>query len=542
MLADQKSPLLTEGSPRFSQRSPLISQRSPFLSGRSPLLSQGSPNLRFEDEDEEDPAPTPNIIAAIISTWIATFLAAADSTITSTLSATIADEFDSLAIISWLGSGYLIGLTATQPLSGKLSDIFGRRASFCFASGMFTLGNLACGFSRSRVILIVARIVTGIGGGGCISIATFIATDNIPLSRRGTWQGIGAVVYTSGMGLGAVIGGAINDAVGWRWAFVGIAPVSLVAGVGVAVFVPRHAETKQSLSKRLARVDFAGAVTLVSSLVLLLVGLNHEGREVITPLFLVTIPLGVALLAAFILIEWRWAVEPIIPLSLFRSRTVVAACLTAWFMSMAFYALTFYVPLYMQLLGHTTSAIGLRLLPDSIGAGLGSFLVGLVIRVTGRYGIFRSITPALLLIGAGGFSFISMHTPWVLPEFFLLCKGFGMGGALTMLILALLHAVPHEKHATATSALYAFRSTGATIGLSAASAVFYGRLNDHSSTDMPSCVDSEECYLDALYGAFRLALVFAFAGLVSAMFVASYNTKSKERVDDDRASSRRRWG
>ncbi|KAJ5152110.1 Major facilitator superfamily domain general substrate transporter [Penicillium capsulatum] len=524
MPVDPRSPLLGENSPRLSQKSPL-------LSDRSPLLSQGSPNLRVDDD--EDPAPAPNIIAAIVATWIATFLAAADSTITSTLSATIAEEFDSLAIISWLGSGYLIGLTATQPLSGKLSDIFGRRASFCFASGMFTLGNLICGVSRSRVLLIVARIVTGIGGGGCISIATFIASDNIPLSRRGTWQGIGAVVYTSGMGLGAVIGGAINDAVGWRWAFVGIAPISLVAGIGVAIFVPRHLETGQSLHKQLNRIDFAGAATLVSSLVLLLVGLNHEGREMVTPLFLITMPIGMLLFALFLLIEWRWAVEPIIPLSLFRRRTVVAACLTAWFMSMAFYALTFHVPLYLQLLGHTTSAIGLRLLPDSIGAGLGSFLVGLVIRVTGKYGIFRSITPALLLVGAGGI-FVHLDAYPVDTS-----GGFGMGGALTMLILALLHAVPHQEHATATSALYAFRSTGATIGLSAASAVFYGRLNDHSATDMAGCMDSGECYLDALHGAFRLALVFAFAALVAAMFVESSHTKSREEhTENGRATSR----
>lgn len=509
------------------QRSPLLAQRSPALSDRSPLLSQGSPNLGVEPE--HDPPPSPNIVAAIVSTWVATFLAAADSTITSTLSATIAQEFDSLAVISWLGSGYLIGLTATQPLCGKLSDIFGRRASFCFVSGMFTIGNLVCGLARSKLILIVARVLAGIGGGGCISMSTFIASDNIPLSRRGTWQGVGALAYTAGMGLGAVIGGAINDAVGWRWTFIGIAPVSMAAGVGVAIFVPRQSENTQSLHKLLGRVDFAGAVTLVSALVLISIGLNHEGREMVTPLFLGTIPVGLFLLAVFLLIEWRWASEPIIPLSLFRRRTVVAACLTAWFMSMAFYALTFYVPLYLQRLGHSTGEMGLRLLPDSIGAGLGSFLVGVVIRATGQYGIFRWTMTTLLLIGAGGFSFISTRTPWILPEIYLFCKGFGMGGALTMLILALLHAVPHEKHATATSALYAFRSTGATIGLSAASAVFYGRLNDHRSRGMTTCVESEECYMDALHGAFRLALVFAFAGVVSAVFVVSYKTNPRDK-------------
>ncbi|CAI7573704.1 unnamed protein product [Penicillium pancosmium] len=465
-------------------------------------------------EFNSDNPINPRIIAGIIATWIATFLAAADSTITSTLSATIAAEFDSLAIISWLGSGYLIGLTATQPLSGKLSDIFGRRASFCTAASLFTIGNLACGFAHSKFPLICARVITGIGGGGCISIATFIASDNIPLHRRGTWQGFSAVVYTTGMGLGAVIGGAINDAVGWRWAFIGIAPISLVPVVGVAMFVPKdeHVSSK-GFRKLLLRVDFA-------------VGLNHEGEQIVTRQFIIAIPLGIFLLVIFLLIEARWATEPIIPLSLFRQRTVVASCLTAWFLSMAFYALTFYVPLYMKQLGYSTSEIGVRLLPDSIGAGLGSFLVGLVIRVTGKYGIFRYTMPLLVVTAAAGFYWISMETPWVLPEIYLFFKGFGMGGALTMLILALLHAVPHEKHATATSALYAFRSTGSTMGLSAASAVVSSRLGQ-SSGGVSACAETEECYMHAIRGAFELALGCAFAGLVSALFIANYETRPK---------------
>ncbi|KAJ5656087.1 Major facilitator superfamily domain general substrate transporter [Penicillium longicatenatum] len=502
---------------------------------QSPLLPQGSPGRKPRSPlvpIQEDPQVKPAVIAAIVSTWIATFLAAADSTITSTLSATIAYEFGSLTLVSWLGSGYLIGLTATQPLSGKLSDIFGRRVTFCVASGLFTIGNLICGFSHSKIVLVTARVITGIGGGGCISTATFIASDNIPLHRRGIWQGVGAVVYTSGMGLGAVIGGAVNDAAGWRWAFIGIAPVSLVAGLGVATFVPNNINGQQNFREMLSRVDFLGAATLVSSLVLLMLGLNHGGSQEGSPLFVIVVPLGTMLLLTFIIIEYRWAKEPIIPLSLFGRRTVVAACLTAWFMSMAFYALTFYIPLYLQMLGHSTGETGLYLLPDSIGAGLGSFLVGLVIRVTGGYGVFRYTMTLLLVIASVGFVVISRETHWILPELYLSCKGFGMGGGLTMLILAILHAVPHEKHATATSALYAFRSTGSTVGLSAASAIFNYRLNQASLVKGTACVEGDDCYLDALHQAFKFALCLACAGLVSALFIGCSSTKSRQEDGD----------
>ncbi|KAJ5310090.1 Catalase-peroxidase [Penicillium atrosanguineum] len=361
-----------------------------------------------------------DIVAGIISTWIATFLAAADTTITATLSSTIAEEFDSLAIISWLGSGYLISITVTQPLSGKLSDIFGRKLSFCFSTCMFTIGNLLCGFASSKAVLILARVIAGIGGGGCIAISTFIASDDIPLKRRGTWQGTSAVMYTLGIGLGAVIGGTVNDSFGWRWVFIGIAPISLVSCVLVFIFLPRGTEREQGLLEMLSRVDFAGCVTLVAPLVLLLIGLNHEGDQIVTAQFLITIPLGTVWFVLFLLIEWRWANEPIIPLSLFCRRTVIATCLTAWFMSSSLYILLYYVPLYLQMLGYTPSQVRLRILPYSIGSGVGSFLMGLIIRVIGN---FRYITPMPMVVATVGFAFIGRTTHWVIPELYLLCKG-----------------------------------------------------------------------------------------------------------------------
>ncbi|KAJ5689917.1 Major facilitator superfamily domain general substrate transporter [Penicillium macrosclerotiorum] len=483
-------------------------------------MASERPSLSHDNDAPVKPA----IVAGIISTWVATFLAAADSTITSTLSATIANEFQSLALISWLGTAYLIGMTATQPLSGKLTDIFGRRISFCCASGLFTVGNLVSGLSHSKLILIVARVLSGIGGGGCISIATFIASDHIPLRRRGLWQGIGAVNYTTGMAVGAAVGGVVNDAAGWRWAFLGIAPISFAAGIGVAIFVPEHRKSYETPSELFNRVDLAGAATLVASLVLLLVGLNHDGPQLVNRVFEITIPPGLALFAAFLLIETRWAKEPIIPLSLFRRRTVVATCLTAWFMSMSYYALSFYIPLYFQMLGYSTGQIGLRLLPDFIATALGSFLVGLLIRITGQYGFFRYSMPVLLVGSAAGFGWISTQTHWVLPESYLALKGFGMGGTLTMLLLALLHEVPHDRHATATSALYAFRSTGASVGLSSAGAIFNSQISQSASKLGVPCKIGEPCYMDALHRTFKLALGLAAAGLVSALFIRAHST------------------
>ncbi|KAJ5677822.1 Major facilitator superfamily domain general substrate transporter [Penicillium maclennaniae] len=242
---------------------------------------------------------------------------------------------------------------------------------------MFTIGNLICGFASSKAVLIIARVLAGIGGGGCISISTFIASDYVPLAA-GTF----AVMYTLGIGLGAVIGGTVNDTFGWRWVFNGITPFSLISCVLVAVFLPNGTEREYGLFEMLCRVDFVGCVTLVASLVLHLTGLNHEGDQIVTAQVLVTNPLGTGLFVLFLLIEWRWGKEPIIPLSLFRRRTVVATCLTAWFMSSSLYILLYYVPLYLQIARLHTYAGRTSHFALLDGSRVGLVLDGLIIRVT----------------------------------------------------------------------------------------------------------------------------------------------------------------
>ena len=485
-------------------------------------------------------------------------LTGADSTITSTLSSTIASEFHSLAIISWLGSAYLIAVTTTQPLSGKLTDIFGRRSGFVLCLVLFGLGNLTCGLARSKGIIILGRALAGIGGGGINSIATFITSDLIPLRRRGIWHGMGMIVYTSGVGLGGVIGGAINEKWGWRWAFIALTPLTVISGLGTAYYLPSRASSKnQSLVSQLRRIDFGGSVALVLAISLLLIGLNQEdfsaasSRHVLN----IVLPLAAASFVAFVVIELYYAREPVFPIELFKKRTVSGACLACLFTSMAVYTLMFYVPLYFQLRGYNTRETGIRLLPEPIGGGVGSLVAGIIMRCTGRYGILKTIILGLFIAGSTGFATVSLGTPFILPELFLFFNGVGLGGILSVMLLALLSSVKHEYQAVTTSIQYAFRSVGATIGISVSSVVFrklvksrlggvavpgvlysnagIGDLGDvlrHCShavqgrqEDCPQLMNS---YMYALHGTFLLAMSFAIAGFISGMVTKNYRLRS----------------
>jgi predicted MFS family arabinose efflux permease len=491
------------------------------------------------------------------------------------LSATIASEFGSLTIISWLGSAYLISLATVQPLSGKLTDIFGRRPGLICCLAFFALGNAICGLAHSKEVMILGRVLAGIGGGGCISISTFISSDLIPLRRRGMWHGVGHITYSAGIGLGGVGGGVINDSWGWRWAFLVIIPFTIISGIGVAVFLPDHAPQKEkNIKAGLRRIDFGGSIVLVSALVLLLYGLNHEDSTgAPSPLLLkVTLPMAAVLFAAFVVIETCFVAEPIIQVTLLRLRTVSGVCLASWFNSMGMYTLMFYVPLYFQLRGYRTSETGIRLLPEAVGAAIGSFGAGLTSRLTGRYGFSKVIVLGLFIGGAGGFFTCTINTAALLPETYLLMNGMGFGGMLTVMLLALLSAVDHQHQAVTTAMLYAFRSAGATIGVTASGILFRqvlaSQLQGNQVSDMPASGSNSglrgleqnfrECsrrhdnepsncppklldaYMYALHATFLLAMSFAIAGFISGMATKNYQlrtTLDREEGDGQRGRS-----
>ena len=403
-------------------------------------------------------------------------------TITSTLSADIALDLGSLTIISWLGSAYLIATAVVQPLSGKLTDIFGRRAGLYFCCFFFTLGNAVCGIPHSKSTMVLGRMAAGLGGGGLNTISAIVGNDLIPLRTRGLVQGFGMVTYSAGIGLGGVVGGAIGDVWGWRWAFLILIPLTLVTAFGVWLFIPGPTKDgDRPIRKLISRVDFLGSFFLSAAIALLLWCLNSDNYSNTTPRLDLgfALPISISLFSLFILVEARWASEPIIPLNIMRNRTIAAAALASFFQMMTMYTLMFYIPLYLQVKGFSPKEVGILLLPEPLGAALGSLTSGAVMRATGGYGLSKFFFLGIFTIGAAGYSSSGLHTANWKPEVFLFINGFGFGGSLTVLLLALLSAVRHEMQAVATSLMYTFRSIGATLGVTVAGILFRRVLLDH---------------------------------------------------------------
>jgi hypothetical protein len=244
--------------------------------------------------------------------------------------------------------------------------------------------------------------------------------------------------------------------------------------VAVKVKIP----VKESDTARIKRVDFLGAITLVLTLVSLLLGLNTGGNQVpwTHPLVLASLVMSAVFLGIFIYVEARVASEPVIPVRLLLNRTVAAACLTNWFTTMSVFGLLFYLPVYFQVQGLSATAAGARLIPQAIGTSIGSLGSGIIMRASGRYNLLNYVAMVLQVLSAGLICTLNLSTPIGLPFVYFFLGGASYGSMLTITLVALISAVDHQHHAVVTSASYAFRSTGSTIGITIGSAVFQNTL------------------------------------------------------------------
>lgn len=415
-----------------------------------------------------------------------------DMTIVSTLSVPISSYFNSLSLLSWVASSYLVSTSACQPLLGKLTDIFSRRTGLIYSNVLFGLGNLLSGIATQPWMIILGRVVAGMGGGGLNAISTFIMSDLVPLRRRGVWQGMGNICFGVGAAGGGLFGGWINDTWGWRWAFLVQVPFMVFSTILVLCKV--NIPIKEHDQSRLKRIDFLGSFTLTISLVLLLIGLNTGGNQVpwTHPLIIAAFILAAIFLGLFVYVEECVALEPVIPVNLLLHRTVMSACLTNWFTTMVTMSIITYIPVYFQVSGNSATEAGARLAPYAIGTAMGSMGFGVLMNATGRYLFFGWLSLLLVVIANADIVTFNLHTSVWEPFAVMAALGVGYGGMLTITLVALVAAVDHRLQAIVTSASYAFRSTGSCIGITVASSIFQNLLKQELWTHLGSLPNADE--------------------------------------------------
>ncbi|KAL8725694.1 MAG: hypothetical protein Q9166_007208 [cf. Caloplaca sp. 2 TL-2023] len=479
---------------------------------------------------------------------IGVFLSAADQTLIVTMYGKIGSDLKALNKTSWVSTAYFLTISSFQPLYGKLSDIFGRKPALLLGYAIFGVGCLFCGLARNMNELIAARAFAGIGGGGMTTVVSILMSDIVPLRQRGTWQGIINIIYASGAGCGAPLGGILADLFSWRWAFLAQAPLCALAIVSVSLALHLPKQESVGWKKKLARVDFLGAFVLVSAVFTLLLGLDR-GSNVSWSIPIAIVPLAISfpLFILFGLVEQKFAAEPFAPFRIIWDRSLVACYLCNFFSYGGYLSVLFYLPLFFQAVdGYTATQASVRLLPAIFAAVSGSLFGGLLMQKTGKY-YWLTITAYAMLFG--GVLIVMLCSDLLVNNTYgiavgLVLSGFGNGIGVTSSLIGLISNAAQSDQAVATACSYLFRSLGSIIGLSLSATVVQQSLRNQLQDQLNSGKDADEmvqrvrqsldyiktlspevkqvvreCYSHATRGGFGLMLGIVFFSMLSAFFV-----------------------
>ncbi|WP_077798495.1 MFS transporter [Streptomyces sp. JHA26] len=412
--------------------------------------------------------------AVVAALMLAMALSALDSTIVSTAVPQIVGDLGGFSLFSWLFSGYLLAVTVTLPVYGKLSDTFGRKPVLVAGATVFLLGSLLCALAWNMAALIAFRIVQGLGGGALQGTVQTLAADLYPLKERPRIQARLSTVWAVSAIAGPGLGGVLAAYADWRWIFL----VNLPVGALALWLIVRHLHERQreSIAGR-PRVDWAGALAVFACGGVLLTGLVQGGVAwpwLSTP-SLGLFGTGLVLLAAVVVIERR-AAEPIIPGWVWRRRTIAAVNLALGALGLLMVAPTVFLPTYAQ------SVLGLA--PVAAGFVLSVWTVTWPVSAALSQHVYRRIgfrNTAMLGIGAASlilFAFPFLPYPgrtWQ-PMLLMLLLGAALGLFQLPLIVGVQSTVGWSERGTATASVLFCRQTGQTVGAALFGAVANGVL------------------------------------------------------------------
>lgn len=494
--------------------------------------------------EEDDPIDTPNLEATLVAEgapadelihggrlgltlaalMLTLFLAALDQTIVATALPRITSDLNGLGQLSWVVTAYLLASTASTPIWGKVSDLYGRKIMLQAAIVIFLVGSLLAGASTSMGMLIGTRAIQGLGGGGLMVLVMAVIADIIPPRDRGKYTGLFGGVFAISSVAGPLLGGFFVDSLSWRWIFYVNLPI------GIAAFAIITMVLKVPVRKVSHTIDYLGAVLLVVGVSIMMLVFEWGGQRYdwTSPTIVGMAVAAVVLLGAFVWRQLR-VPEPIVPMSLFRNQVFGVASLIGFILGLAMFGAIVFIPLYLQVVqGSTPTEAGLQLLPMMAGMLIASVGSGRLISRWGRYKVFPIVGTALTATGLYLLSTIGVDTPYSQLAAYLFILGFGLGNVMQVLVIAVQNAVNPKDVGVATSGTSFFRGVGGTIGTAVFGAIMTARLSSELHAALPgsAAVDidgmtSTMGSIASLPDAIRTVVLEAFTSAIGTVFLVA---------------------
>ncbi len=505
-------------SARASSTAPTQAKPAATTAASGPLITPQRRNLIF---------------VAIV---LGMLLAALDQTIVATALPTIVADLGDAGHQSWVVTSYLLASTIVTALVGKLGDLFGRKRVFQAGIVFFVVGSVVCGLAQSMGMLVAARALQGIGGGGITVTASALIGEVVPLRERGRYQGILGAVFGVTTVVGPLLGGYFTDYLTWRWAFWVNVPISVVVIFVAAAVIPALASDAKPV------IDYAGIV---------LVGLGAAGLTLATSWGGTLYPWGsativglfagaAAALIAFVWVETR-VPQPILPTRLFGSPVFTVCCVLSFVVGFAMLGAMTFLPTYMQYVnGVSATTSGLRTLPMVVGMLITSTGSGTLVGRTGRYKVFPVVGTALMALAFLLMSRMTPSTSAVVQSLYLLILGAGIGLSMQVLVLIVQNTSNFEDLGVATSGVTFFRTIGSSFGAAIFGSLFANFLKGRMASALaasgapPDAVSSPgalhhqpanvaapivQAYSESLNEVFFWAAPVAVLGFILALFL-----------------------
>ncbi|HEY5715347.1 MAG TPA: MFS transporter [Psychromonas sp.] len=439
-------------------------------------------------------------------------LAAVDQTLLATATPSIVDELGAMHLASWIVIGYLLATAASVPVYGWLGDRFNRRNMLIVALIIFSLGSIISALAQSMSILVLGRVIQGLGGGGLMSLSQALIGEFVPPLQRARFQGYFASLFAIASIGGPVIGGFIVTYLSWQWLFWINIPVAIFAVSRlISLATMQSAHHKRS-------IDWTGLILFPIMMTILIYWLTAGGHGFAWLSLESVIDIGVfILLTTVFLIQQKKTRHSFLPLQLLYKKEIYIPLTSTFLFAACLFALIFFLPIYLQIgFGANASTSGLLLLPLTVGTIAGAYTTG---KIIARTGVPKWIPAVGMSITTFAFLLLGLLPP--VPELIaglgLFC-GIGLGTVMPSTQLLIQSIAGKENLGRITSMASLSRSLGASMGTALFGTLIYALIpNFNRNSSIEFLLNSpREHMINAFQIGFLVASVIAFCCAINA--------------------------